>query len=61
MITVKLPFSIGQEVLVREVNSDGKEELNTYIYDGVGRKGHRFGYTDDSDDYLYFDLIDVVG
>lgn len=60
-MVIEIPFSIGQEVLVREFDSEGKEEINSYIYDGVGRKGHRFGYTDDSDEYLYFDLEDVIG
>lgn len=60
-MVIEIPFSIGQEVLVREFDSEGKEEINTYIYDGVGRKGHLFGYTDDSDEYLYFDLEDVIG
>lgn len=61
MITIEIPFYIGQEVVVREVDLEGNEEKNIYIYDGVGRKGHRFGYTDDSDEYLYFDLEDVIG
>ena len=56
---IDIPFKIGQEVIVREIDEEGKIEYNKYIYDGPGREGHRFGYTDDSDDYLYFDLNDV--
>lgn len=56
---VILPFEIGDTVIVKE-EVDGSIEFNEYIYDGISRRGHRFGYADESDECLYFDLCDVV-
>lgn len=56
---VNLPFEIGEMVIVKE-EVEGIIEFNEYVYDGISRKGHRFGFTDDTDDCMYFDLKDVV-